>query len=103
MVSYRQTTINGRGRLLCTAGPPTLRQAELLERLEQVCVRLDRSPTREELAPVLRLELTETFGSLRAALLVLGRSPAPRLPARRLRRKKHRAEKKAPKPTKGVE
>ena len=58
-------------------GVPVLQQAELLEKLEQTCLRLGRTPTREELVPALRIELTATFGSLRSALPQAGSTWIP--------------------------
>ena len=68
-------------------------QVELLEKLEQTCLTLSRAPTREELVPALRIKLSETFGSLHCALLLLGRaaSPVPKRPGfhqKRWKRKK---------------
>lgn len=68
-------------------------QVELLEKLEQTCLTLGRAPTREELVPALRIKLSETFGSLHCALLLLGRaaSPVPKRPGfhqKRWKRKK---------------
>ena len=74
-------------------GVPAPEQAELLEKLEQTCLTLGRAPTREELVPALRIKLSETFGSLHCALLLLGRaaSPVPKRPGfhqKRWKRKK---------------
>ena len=41
-------------------GVPVLQQAELLEKLEQTCLRLGRTPTREELVPALRIEQADS-------------------------------------------
>ena len=79
--------------LLDPLGIPVLQQAELLEKLEQTCLRLGRPPTREELVPALRIELTATFGSLRSALLQLGRAPSPRPAAPGFHRKRWKRKK----------
>ncbi|MCI5929204.1 MAG: hypothetical protein MRZ73_11850 [Pseudoflavonifractor capillosus] len=78
-----------------SAGAPRYprQQAELLEKLEQTCLRLGRTPTREELVPALRIELTAAFGSLRSALLQLGRAPSPRPAAPGSHRKRWKRKK----------
>lgn len=73
----RQRAVAGNHSLHIVVSP-TPEQMELLENLEQTCLRLGRPPTREELVPALRTELTTAFGSLRNALFQLGRAPSPK-------------------------
>ena len=89
---WRQQTAAG-NHPLYSVGVPVPQQAELLEKLEQTCLRLGRPPTREELVPALRIELTATFGSLRSALLQLGQVPSPRPATPGLHRKRWKRKK----------
>lgn len=89
---YRRQQAAG-NHLRCPVGFPVPEQAELLEKLEQTCLRLGRPPKREELVPALRVELTAAFGSLHSALLQLGRAHSPRPPAQGFRRKRWKRKK----------
>ncbi|MGN8969498.1 hypothetical protein [Flavonifractor sp. An306] len=95
----RQQAVGNHSRY--PVGVPAPEQAELLEKLEQTCLRLGRPPNREELVPALRVELTAAFGSLHSALLQLGRAPSPRPTARGFHRKRWK-RKKARRQTGGI-
>ncbi len=68
-------------------------QAELLEKLEQTCLKLGRPPNREELVPALRIELNAVFGFLHSALLQLGWTPFSMPVARGFHRKRRKQKK----------
>ena len=88
---WRQQAAGGYSRH--PAGVPTPERADLLETLEQICLKLGRSPTREELVPSPRIELNAAFGSLHNALLRLGRTPSCMQAAKGFRRKSWKRKK----------
>ena len=67
-------------------GAYTPAQLDQLEALDALCLRLGRTPLREELPPCLRMGLAASFGTLRNAFLALGRAPLSAQEVRALRR-----------------
>ena len=66
--------------------PPCTPEREAqLKALRALCLRLGRTPLREELPPRLRMGLASSFGTLRAAFAQLGLRPLSRQEARALR------------------
>lgn len=84
---YRRQQTTAENHPLHPVGIPVPEESEILEKLEQICLKLGRPPTREELVPALRIELNAVFGSLHSALLQLGWTPSCMQTAEGFRRK----------------